>query len=110
MPIPEAGRAAGHVLLDVASAWDADASDEQNFETANLAVERLLELDAVRVDVEIAESEDEADDEISVSVDVSDLIGPSALLLHRALELLAERGLDRADAIAQLREGVDSTD
>lgn len=111
MPIPEAARAAGHVLLDVANAWDGDADAEQNFETANAAVERLLEADAVRVDVEVAESEEDGvDDEIGVSIDVSDLIGPTGLLLHRALVLLEERGLDRAEALALLRDEVDRAD
>ena len=107
MPIPEVGRAAGHVLLDAASAWDDDVDDEQNLDAANLAVERLLELDAVRVDVEVDESEDGADDEISVSVDLADVVGPSALVLRGALALLEERGLDRADAIVLLRERLD---
>jgi len=104
MPIPEEGRAASHVLLDAASSWDDDATVEQNMASANLAVERLLELGVVRVDIE------ETDDDVNVGVDIADVIGPSTLLLHAALVLLEERGLDRAAAIVALREGVDRID
>lgn len=101
MPIPAEGRAASHVLLDVAGAWNDDASVDENLDAANVAAERLLEIGVVRVDIE------ETDDDINIGVDLTDVIGPTALLLHGALTLLEERGLDRASAIVQLREEID---
>jgi len=103
MTIPEAGRAAGHVLLDAVSSWDGSVPIEQNAAAGNLALERLREIGAVRVNV------DDDGAEVRVDVTLDDVVGPAVLLLHGALAMLEERGVDQATALAGLRESWDKT-
>jgi hypothetical protein len=45
--MPDGGRQAAHVLLDEVSVWSTDASDVTNAQAAQLAIQRLNEVDAV---------------------------------------------------------------
>ncbi|RIX26479.1 hypothetical protein [Amnibacterium setariae] len=100
MAIPEAGRLAGHVLLDAVAAWDPSAELEVNGRALNLALERLGEIGAVEVHVDNAAR--------SIQTDASNLVGPAVQLLLHAVQLAALRGPSEQVVIADLRRGLDA--
>ena len=99
MAIPEAGRLAGHVLLDAVAAWDPQAPLEVNGRALNLALERLGEIGAIEVDFDEAARR--------LTTDASNLVGPAVQLLLHAVQLAALRGPSEQVVIADLRKGLD---
>lgn len=89
-----------HVLLDALSAWR--EGDETSVIT-NRALERLEDVGAVTATMDTQSGD--------LTVDASDLLGGTLVLLQRATSELAERRqVDRDIIIAELREFTDSVD
>jgi hypothetical protein len=98
---PETTRLVAHVLLDAASVQSADqADDDQRDDMYGLAIDRLAEVEAVRVT---------QDDETGrVSVDIRRLTTASLVLINGLLDgWAAAAGVDRDQLIAELRGIVD---
>lgn len=99
MTMPEAGRQAAHILLDATSAWDVNSSESVNEVAANLALQQLMEVDAL-----IATFDDETD---VVTVDATHLLGAGMVLLQYLLQRVADSdGIQREEVIFQVREFV----
>lgn len=102
--IPDAGRQSAHVILDAVTAWDPSLgiADENN-DAMNLALDRLNEIDgAIEVDV------DDDEDELDVTLDVTNLAGGTIVLVNYLVKQLAQaRGEDVHDVIARAREFLD---
>lgn len=97
-PLPESGRQAAHVLLDVVSAWD-HADTAGWAERANLALRRLNDVGAVNTTVDASGR---------VTVDVGNLVGGAAVALHRLVaEVATVTSRDQDDVVIGLREFLD---
>lgn len=97
--MPGGGRQAAHVLLDAVSVWSTDASDATNAQAAQLAIQRLNDVDAV-----IATLSD--DDELHV--DISNLVGGVMVTMKFLVRQLAlARSIDEHEVIANTREFLD---
>lgn len=104
----DTGRQVSHILLDALAAWDQAVSeshpdDDTNASAVNLAVQKILEIGAITVDVDRS-----GEDTDVVNVDASDLLGGTLVLLQWMLAQLAvyaER--DRLDVIVRAREVMD---
>jgi len=102
MHIPENGRKVAHVLLDSVSVSQ-EGDDESVVEATNLAYQRLVDEDLFEVEAEID------DDEVSITLDLSDILNGSHIPLRWALDQLAEaRGVSVDDVIIELRSFIDS--
>ena len=93
--IPDAGRQSAHVILDAVTAWDPSLgiADENN-DAMNLALDRLNEIDgAIEVDV------DDDEDELDVTLDVTNLAGGTIVLVNylRELPFLCDELLPRLE-------------
>lgn len=95
--MPEPGRQAAHVLLDATSAFRPEDDDAS---IVDLALQRLGEAGAVTA------TYDDVTDE--ATVDVSDLVGATLVLLERLVtEVAREHGVSKGVVIADLRTHVD---
>lgn len=98
--MPEAGRLAAHVLLDACTA--ATGRDDPDAAAVQLAVDRLLELDAMTVKVT------DVNDEFEVDVDVSDLVGGAMVTMQYLIHQLAKTTeVDPLIVISKVREHLD---
>lgn len=100
---PETTRFAAHVLLDAVSVHgEIDADEDQLDEMRGLSVDRLAEIDAVRVT---------QDDETGkVTVDIRRLLTASLVVIHAALTGWAAcRDVDRDQLITEMRAIVDES-
>jgi hypothetical protein len=100
--MPESGRQAAHVLLDAAASWDWDDStnnDDAYVARANLALERLDEVGAVRATLH--------DD--TLDLDATPLIGGALLSIHwLAGHLAAAMHVDKLEVYSRLRAFLDT--
>lgn len=85
MTMPEEGRQAAHVLLDVVSAYDNELPEEDpaNAEAMNLALLHLNQVGAVTATFN--------DDTDEVTIDMSNLVGGVAVTLSWLVHQLAGR-------------------
>lgn len=91
--MPAAGREAVNVILDAVSAH---AVDSDSVEAMNLALRRLSEIDGAYVVTLNGEDE--------VSLDLSNLLGGTAVAMSRLIQLAAEgQGVSRDEIISDLR-------
>jgi hypothetical protein len=101
--MPEPGRQAAHVLLDMVSAFDWDNPDDPaNSDAMNLAFQRMNEVGAVKATL------NEADE---LDLDISDLIGGAAVSVNWLVLLAAELSdgeLTSHDVIVRLRDYLDA--
>ncbi|MDZ5662147.1 hypothetical protein HN031_15810 [Nocardioides sp. zg-1308] len=99
----EAGRLAGHVLVDLLSVLDDDPrGQDETVDALSLAFERLNEIRAVRITV------DPATDELEV--DASGLMGGLVLTLGGLAWLLEQRaGMSRTDVTLRMRTFLDGS-
>jgi hypothetical protein len=101
--MPEPGRQAAHILIDMVSAFDPDSpNDQSNSDAMNLAFLRMQEIGAVNATL------NEAD---QLDLDVSNLIGGAVTSLHWLAMFAAEMSdgrLTRDDVIVRLRDYLDA--
>lgn len=101
--MPEVGRKAAHLLIDAVTAYDPGADEQTNEATMNLALIALEETGAV--DIQVA---DDGSDGVAVSVDVSNVVGPSISALHwLALRVSVLSGRSVEEVLHDLREHID---
>ena len=101
---PEATRLVAHGMLDVATATDDEASQEQNEAAVLVAVQRFDEID----DAYTVEVNDEGDD-IEVTLHLSNMVAGAMLpMAHLIRQLAAARGVDDSVVISELREYIDA--
>lgn len=98
---PETTRLAAHVLLDAASVQSDDqADDDERDEMYGLAVDRLADIDAIRVT--------QNDESGKITVDIRRLATASLVLVNGLLDGWASTaGVDRDHLIAEMRRIVD---
>lgn len=102
---PESGRQVAHVLLDAVAAYDPNGAEipAGMSSPTELAYQRISAIPGA-VDVDVWE----AGDDTNVTVDLSNVLGASLILLNQAASVIAEqRGVAREVVIAELREYVD---
>lgn len=97
--LPQPGRQAAHVLLDIVTAWD--SSDKAGWASrANLALRRLDDVGAVTTT---------PSDNNTVVVDVSNLVGAATVLNYWLIaQLAAATNTDMEHVVFLLRDFVDS--
>jgi hypothetical protein len=99
MVFPEKGRLAAHVLID-----GVVASKSEYEGAADLAYQRLNELDTIPVHVDGGDPE--AD--LNIDIDLSNILGASLITISWLVEQLAtETGRSRENILFALREYVD---
>lgn len=97
--IPDPGRQAAHVVLDAVSAWAMEEDDRTNANAAQLAIQRLNEVDAVSATL---------DDDNELHLDISNLLGGVMVTMKylvRQLSLCAD--VDEHQVIVTTREFLD---
>lgn len=97
------GREVARVLLDATAGRDDDRTDASNAASANVALRRLHELEAVTAAVD--------DDTGAIRVDWSDLAGGALLLVEWLVaQLTAAAGVDREVVLHNARAFLDKLD
>jgi hypothetical protein len=100
--MPDVGRQAGHVLVDMVSAFDPELGESTaNGDAVNRAWQRLNEIEAVR-----ATYDDETD---AMRVDMTSVPGSAAVVVTWLVRQVAlDAGVSREEVILALREFLDS--
>ena len=100
MTIPEPGRSAAHVLIDVLSSGADGGYDVEDASAQNLALARISEIGAVT-----ATYDDETD---AMNIDASDLIGGALTSMQWLVTQLAVvSDVEETDVLVRLRSFLD---
>ena len=101
--IPESGKKAAHIVLDMVSAFDPDGDDERNTAAMNLAFHRMNEVGAVT-----ATFDEEAN---TLDVDGSNMMGGLSVLVMWLVTRTADlSGVTKHDVIVKAREFVNEVE
>ena len=98
-PLTTAGHQSAHILLDAIAAWD--GANPNDFTASNLAVQRLLEVGAVRAQVNEATG--------LIDVDIADVLQGATTTMVMMIAAIAAQfpALTMLDVIAGFRKQLD---
>lgn len=95
-------RQSAHVILDVLTAEDSDAPEsEQSVEAAQLAFQRLLEIEAIELTYD--------EDEEELELDMSPLLEGVMMVVRHLTSTLADRdGISQEEVVQSTRAAIDA--